>query len=170
MAARRIDHDLEFLQSHLDLDRAPAGFPPLDQTLGRSGDPRAFQALMVALSSGGEYIRSLAANGLSYFGNRSAIPELVRVLRTDAGIYVRGDAALALGRLGSEESINDLQMQFERDSFEVEKRIIMALGMIGGTRSKTALKLLLPVIENSDLNPEQKSVLQQMVDERMRLD
>jgi HEAT repeat protein len=49
-------------------------FPDLANILGKSGDPAVFEPLMVGLREGSEYIRSVCALALGYFGDKRAIP------------------------------------------------------------------------------------------------
>lgn len=112
------------------------------QRLGRSGDERALPALLSALRTGGEYSRAAAALGLGDLGRREAIPGLLQAFKTDPGIYVRADAALALGRLCAQEAIPALVESFTQEEFEVQKRIVAALGAMNTAHGRKAQRKL----------------------------
>lgn len=65
------------------------------QVLGKSTDPRAVDALLVALADPSDAVRGSAASALGAIGDARSVPALER-LRRDGSVYVRDSASLAL--------------------------------------------------------------------------
>src|SRR5437870_3661188 len=97
-----INEAIAFLRENMHISDVSANFPNAALFLGRSRDERALAPLLEALTSGSPYMRAAAASGLGFLGRPEAIPHLTNAFLKDPGLYVRSDAALALGRLGSE--------------------------------------------------------------------
>jgi HEAT repeat protein len=107
--------------------------------LRRIGDPRAAEALIVALRSGSDSVCGLAADALRGFADPRAVEPLIGVLR---GPYARArsDAVNALAAIGEpavEPLAAVLRDREESESARVEAA--EALGRIGGRRAADAL-------------------------------
>ncbi|OCR01934.1 phycocyanin alpha phycocyanobilin lyase [Oscillatoriales cyanobacterium USR001] len=70
--------------------------------LGEMGEPRAFELLEIALTSGNELIKTIAISALGELGDRRAITAIVP-FASNADWQVRYRVAQALGRLGGPE-------------------------------------------------------------------
>jgi HEAT repeat protein len=139
VAFTNLEQAVKFLHENLQPIDPTSDFPDAAGYLGKTGDERALAPLLEALKFGNAYIRAVASSGLGYFGRQEAVPHLIEAFTNDPGVYVRCDAALALGRLGSEESLPVLLARFPIDDFEVQKRIVMAIGEIGTEAAREAL-------------------------------
>jgi hypothetical protein len=168
-----IDEALRYLKEHMQADGMPFGSPDAAQYLGASGDGRVLLPLLDALQHGGAYIRASAALALGQLGRAEALPSLTQALVSDPGIYVRCDAALALGGLGREESIPVLLKRFASESFEVRKRIVMALGYFRhpmGEQALDALDAIEAMLDRTSATDGEHDFLQYLVEQsRLRL-
>jgi|GEM_PF-2063389 len=95
--------------------------------------PAAFSALMAALSD--PIMRSRAAYELGEFGNRRAVPALIRMLGDDDA-EVRKDAAGALGKLGDRHAVPALIFALTDVDEYTRLQAAQALGKIGDARAK----------------------------------
>jgi hypothetical protein len=134
-------------------------FPDLANILGKSGDPAVFEPLIEGLREGSEYIRSVCALALGYFGDKRAIPLLVETYCYDKGLYVRCDVALALGTLQAVEELTTFVQVFFEELFEVQKRLILALKIANTDAAKEFLTDLASRISNAPMNEEKKEFL-----------
>ncbi|WP_067046912.1 HEAT repeat domain-containing protein [Methanofollis ethanolicus] len=99
-------------------------------TLGDIGDPAAVEPLARALEDGDRYVRTRAALALAALGV-PALPSLAAAAgHRDAG--VRWAAALALGKIGSPDSIPALSPLVSDTDPAVRWKAVEALGAIGG--------------------------------------
>ncbi|MBE4909115.1 tRNA epoxyqueuosine(34) reductase QueG [Bacillus luteolus] len=71
-------------------------------------------------------IQRNAIIALAHFKDESAIPDLLQVLKEDPRPVIRGTAAWALGKIGREEVLEDLQKANEREKDEEAQREITA--------------------------------------------
>src|SRR5687767_523620 len=152
-----VEEAIAFLRKDSHPDRVRADYPNAAYYLGESGDERALQPLLEALTHHNPWIRATAATGLGFLGKKEAISHLVEAFSHDPGIYVRCDGALALGDLGAEESIPIMLERFQKEEFEVQKRIIWALGTMNTQQAKDALaqvRVLLMSLDAADEGTE----------------
>ena len=87
--------------------------------LGRIGDERAVEPLLVALRDADENVRDYAASALGDIGDARAVEPLIAALR-DADENVRFWAAKALGQIGDAHAVAPL-IQLLPDTSELEE-------------------------------------------------
>jgi HEAT repeat protein len=90
--------------------------------------------LLALLRSDGPDARKYAAAALGGLGDKSVVPELIKLL-DDQEIYVRGSAAQALGRLGDARAVPDLLVRVRPSMGYDTDRAVWALGQIGDQRA-----------------------------------
>jgi len=114
--------------------------------LGDIGDPQAIPCLFRTLTDQDEeeFVRDSAAEALANIGV-PAITQLIKVL-THKNSYVRGRAALALGKIGDPEIIPELKEKLNDKDGRVRHQAIDALGMIGNP----AINALKEALNNED--------------------
>jgi HEAT repeat protein len=159
-----IEEAAEFLRSNMKASNVRADFPDAARYLGESGDARALEPLLEALREGSSYIRATAASGLGLLGVSAAIPHLIHTFLTDPALYVRCDAALALGRLKAEESLSLFLKRFSDEDFEVQKRIVMAISMMGTRKARKALEGIQHILEAAELPDGKRSFLRSLAE------
>ena|SRR5687768_16191384 len=169
-AFANVDEAIAFLRKDSHPDKVRADYPDAARYLGESGDEHALQPLLEALTHHNPWIRSTAAIGLGYLGKKEAIPHLVEAFSYDSGLYVRCDAALALGRLVAEESIPIMLERFPKEQFEVQKRIIWALGEMNTQQSRDALAQIRDLLMTFDTADEGTEFLMSQVTEELERD
>ena len=102
----------------------------------------------LCLNGDDEPLLKVAMDGLWEHDDRSVIPELVDVLRSEN----RYETAHACGELGEEEAVPHLILLLEDDDSEVQLAGIGALGKIGGPLAK---KVLQSLVRDGDANLEE---------------
>ncbi|MBV9614943.1 MAG: HEAT repeat domain-containing protein [Ktedonobacteraceae bacterium] len=85
-------------------------------------------ALLKALDDDGEKVRARAAGSLGYLHYLPAAHRLRGLLHNDSAWFVRLEAAQALGRLGDEASIPDLQQAVTDSDPQMQREGVIALG------------------------------------------
>jgi len=81
------------------------------EKLGHSKDPRAFQALVIALTDGNESVRRTAAEALGEIGDLQAAEPLATVLKDNDTNVWWWPAAQALGKIGDPRAIEPLVVE-----------------------------------------------------------
>ena len=93
-------------------------------------------------------IRASAIIQMGRTGNRDAIKSIIEVLENKEEVdWLRGCAAMVLGRLSDEAVIPPLINALQDDSIIVSRAVISALGY---TKSPQAVPYLKPLLENKD--------------------
>jgi len=93
-------------------------------------------------------IRASAIIEMGRTGNRDAIKSIIEVLENREEVdWLRGCAAIALGRLSDDEVIPPLIDALRDDSIIVSRSVISALG---DTKSRQAIPHLKEILENKD--------------------
>jgi HEAT repeat protein len=101
------------------------------EVLGRLGDRRAALAVRRQLKT--LRTRRYAISALGNLAARSAVPELISILRTDRFISLRVNAAYALGQIGDRRAIRDLQQVARREmEANVVARALRSLQRLDG--------------------------------------
>ncbi|HEX8597163.1 MAG TPA: HEAT repeat domain-containing protein [Chloroflexia bacterium] len=159
-----VDDAIHFLMENLHLDGVPLQFPDVAQYLGKSGDVRALQPLLRALKEGGSYIRASAALGLGYLGKPEAATDLAEAFTHDRALYVRCDAALALGRLNTQDYLPLLIGRFTSENFEVRKRIAMAVARMTGGKALEAQSTLQEMLSTVEMDDLERTFLQSLLE------
>lgn len=109
--------------------------------LGKLGDKRAFDYLVIALGDPDHNVRDNAAFSLGELGMEEAVPYLVKLLQHEEDEWVRKGAVKALGMIGSREAVEYLVILLERDSaFIVRRAAVRSLGQIGDRRAIESLR------------------------------
>lgn len=94
--------------------------------LGRTGSPRAAKALLPIAASNDEYLRSIALEALGQLGPAGADAVLLAAL--DAPLFpTRWTAAVALRRVGSRASLDELLARLERAPAGQDELLAVAL-------------------------------------------
>lgn len=118
---------------HSELEPEPEKVKPLLKPL-LSLSNRQFKeqfGKMAGSWRGKKPIQRNAILALGHFRDQTAIPELKKCLMDDPRPVIRGTAAYALGRIGTEEAEQLLQEQAKREQeLEVQEEIQKALAMI----------------------------------------
>lgn len=83
----------------------------------------------------------------------------------DPSLYVRCDAALALGLLNSQDQLPLLIDRFTTENFEVRKRIVMAIAMMTGDEAQKAQSTLRHMLPNTEMTDKAREFLQSLLDE-----
>jgi HEAT repeat protein len=116
------------------------------EALGRIGDPRAVEPLIVALKNGGWYmIRKAAAEALGRIGDPRAVEPLIPVLK-DEYFKVREAATEALIKIGA-PSVEPLIDALRYREWRMRKAATEVLGKIGDAR---AIEPLIAALEDED--------------------
>lgn len=109
--------------------------------LGKLGDKRAFDHLVIALGDPDHNVRDNAAFALGELGIEEAVPHLVELLR-DEDEWVRKGAVKALGMIGSKKAVKYLAVILERDpAFIVRRAAVRSLGQIADKKAVDSMKL-----------------------------
>lgn len=109
--------------------------PPSVAAVRESVDP----ALLAGLSADDDRTRVWAVQKLGHTGEESAITVLERVIREDENVLVRGQAAVALGRIGGNQVIPPLHVAVGDPHQTVRLQAVRALRRIGGERTAQIL-------------------------------
>lgn len=102
---------------------------------GKGLDPE----LLAALESEDRRKRIRAVQKLGYSGESGAIGVLERVLKEEGDPALRGEAAAALGRIGSDRAVPALERALDDGHQAVRVQAVRALARIGGERSAELL-------------------------------
>jgi HEAT repeat protein len=121
----------------------------------RSLGPHDAPTLIRLLSSPARHARLFAAEGLASLGPAAGPEAAAALLRQTASLdaSVRLDCIRALGRLGraARTVVPDLErLASEDDDREVRRRACFALGEVGGTAARAALRRLLRTVRRDD--------------------
>lgn len=111
-------------------------------TLGRLGDPRVVQTLIMLLSDKVREVRVQAAEALGRLVDPQAVEPLMVALH-DRVWEVRASAAYALGRIGDSRAVEALCAVLNDPAEGVRVNAARALGQLGGSRAVDALCLAL---------------------------
>ena len=127
--------------NEIRLYRSTLGQPPLPRviTVPEGVDPE----LLAGLSADDARERVRAVQKLGRTGEESALAVFERVIRQDDDPMVRGQAAAALGKFGSERAIPALQAALDDLEQSVRVQAVRGLGHIGGESSARILGELL---------------------------
>jgi HEAT repeat protein len=115
----------------------------LTQALGRLGDDRALEALLLALKDRDLMVREDAAAALSRYNSQAAFEALLAALQQKDDVrswMVRRFAAEALGRLGDRRAVPALLVALRDGSDLVRPAVARALGQLGDRSAIGALK------------------------------
>jgi HEAT repeat protein len=104
------------------------------EALGRFGDPRVVELLILALRDPEEGVRAAAAEALGRLGDAQAVEPLILALR-DPDVRVRAAAAEALGRLGDPRAVEPLILALRDPDVGVRAKAAEALGRLGDPRA-----------------------------------
>lgn len=110
------------------------------QALKSIGAP-AIPALADMLKNNSSNTRSVAARTLGQMGIEEVIPLLVNVLKKDNFPYVRCDAAIALGEIGSHECVFHLSSMLKDGDRSVRNAAVRALRQINTPEATEVLRL-----------------------------
>lgn len=113
-------------------------------------------------SSQAEDVRTRASGiiAMGKAGDRNAIKSLVAILENTEEIdWLRGCAAIALGRLSGEEVIDPLLNALEDESMVVARAVISALGDVRSRRTVPFLKKMMEDSEKEELHAAAIAVL-----------
>lgn len=116
------------------------------EALGRTGDPRAADALVDALQDEARSVREAAAAALGALGAPRAVEPLLALLR-DEGWSVRKAAADALGKLGDLQAVAPLIELLRDPDRSVRRAAAAALGALGDAR---AVEPLIEALQDED--------------------
>jgi HEAT repeat protein len=118
------------------------GTESLIETLGRLGDPRAVEPLIVVLKWESPHARQEAAKALARIGDQRAIGPLINSFRVESGdtedITAWLDAAEALTRIG-EPALGPLVAALADEHWLVRASSAIALGQLGDLRAVVPL-------------------------------
>jgi len=117
--------------------------------LGKTGGTSAVPALLAALDDDDEDVRIGGLTGLRYVGSESAVPDIGKVLESDASSGVRGSAVAALKRIGGGEAGRYLVATAinEKEVEQVRLSSLLALASPEVVVSTTELE---PLLRNSN--------------------
>jgi HEAT repeat protein len=116
------------------------------ESLGKLGDARAVEPLIVALEDKDSSVRSSAANALGRLGDACAVEPLITALG-DEDQQVRWTAAKALGELGDTHAMEPLIIALGDEDQQVRWAAAKALGGLGDAR---AVEPLIAALEDRD--------------------
>jgi hypothetical protein len=104
-------------------------------------------------------IRSQAALRLvQQQGGEATLEKLAVLLQTDQDPLVRSRVAIALGSLGDERAVSELEAAVLDSNFSVRAQSITALGQIGGDRATTVLG---SILSDDTVNPVERVIAAQ---------
>jgi len=124
------------------------------EALGKIGDPRAVDPLIVALQDEDSDVRWHAATALSMIGDLRTVEPLITALG-NADWNVRGNAALALGGIDDKRSVEPLITVLGDEEPYVRERAVKSLGRIGDPR---AVEPLIVALQDEDSHDEDSAV------------
>jgi len=111
------------------------------EALGNTGWAEAGRFLIRALKDPAAIVRSKASRALGNLRASYAIPELLRVVKSDGSATVRSNAAYALGHIGSDAATAGLAEALGAEkSVSVKRAIALALGWITDPAALPALR------------------------------
>lgn len=112
--------------------------------LGINGDRSAVGPLIEFLETNDLEFKREIILALRKMPDSRAVPKLCEILTEDKGLYVRYDAARALGEIGDADSVYTLITALKNDSeWLVKGGCAVALGKIGDSKAVHALKKIL---------------------------
>ncbi|MEE3719365.1 HEAT repeat domain-containing protein [Tumidithrix elongata RA019] len=112
------------------------------QALKNIGGDRVIAAISEMLNNSSSHTRSVAARTLGQMGMDEVIPLLVDRLRNDDFPYVRCDAAIALGEIGTYEAVFHLSQAIKDNDRVVRNAVVRALRQINSPDAQEVLKTL----------------------------
>jgi HEAT repeat protein len=122
--------------------------------LGKIGDPRAVDALIVALKDSHWLVRLHAAKALGRIGNLRAIESLVNAI-SDESPFVRRRVAVALGKFDNDNVISSLATALS----DLDKSVrVGAIQGLSGVRSSYAISLIASVVRDPNANVSWRAV------------
>jgi HEAT repeat protein len=110
--------------------------------LGRIGDRRAVESLILALADSDTFVRESAISALGKLGDPRSVNALCAALN-DSNDFVRFDAATALGELKDPRAVEPLIAALKDPDPEIRGQAAAALGKIGDPKAVGPLKAVL---------------------------
>ncbi len=133
------------------------------EALGRIGDPRAVEPLIMALKDRDLAVRRKAAEALGKIKDARAVEPLIVAMK-DENEYVRQEAAEALGKIGV-PAVEALIITLKDKDSDIQENAIKALGWIGDARAVDPLIAALKD-EDSDIREKAAQALRMIGDAR----
>ncbi|MHA1155985.1 MAG: HEAT repeat domain-containing protein [Candidatus Heimdallarchaeota archaeon] len=114
------------------------------KALGKIGNPKAADSLILALDDSEESVRYQATIALGQIGDTKAVNPLLTILKRKDDPLVRSEAAKALGLIGDPSALKILLniLKKEDDRF-IKYHVVTSLGRIGEPKAKKALEKII---------------------------
>ena len=119
--------------------------------LGRLKDKRGLAALIAATKDANDPVRWSAADALGGFAEPAAVPALAGLLAGDKNAQVRETAAVALGRIGTPETVAPLTDALLDAEHRVSSRALKALVRVLAPKPERFEELARRLIQKRDL-------------------
>jgi HEAT repeat protein len=110
------------------------------QALKNIGDNQVIVAIAAMLNNPASHTRSVAARTLGQMGKDEVVPMLADRLKNDEFPYVRCDAAIALGEIGTYEAIFYLSQAIRDSDRAVRNAVLRALRQINSPDAQEVLR------------------------------
>ena len=118
------------------------------ESLGNLSDPRAVDALVVALRNDTDArVREAAAEALGEIDSPRAVPGLIAALGSEKVGAVRAKIAWALGEIDDKRAVEALGAVVRDPDAEVRRQVVWALGEL---ESPAAVPMLVPALKDAD--------------------
>ena len=125
------------------------------QSLGNLSDPRAVDALVVALKSDTDArVREAAAEALGEIDSPRAVPGLIAALGSEKVGAVRAKIAWALGEIDDKRAVEALGAVVRDPDVEVRRQAVSALGEL---ESAAAVPMLIPALKDADVETRKQA-------------
>jgi HEAT repeat protein/beta-lactamase regulating signal transducer with metallopeptidase domain len=125
------------------------------QSLGNLSDPRAVDALLVALKSDTDArVREAAAEALGEIDSPRAVPGLIAALGSEKVGAVRAKIAWALGEIDDKRAVEALGAVVRDPDVEVRRQAVSALGEL---ESAAAVPMLIPALKDADVETRKEA-------------
>ena len=125
------------------------------ESLGNLSDPRAVDALLVALKGDTDArVREAAAEALGEIDSPRAVPGLIAALGSEKVGAVRAKIAWALGEIDDKRAVEALGAVVRDPDVEVRRQAVSALGEL---ESAAAVPMLIPALKDADVETRKQA-------------